>query len=291
MVNLLKDNHVLTKIIKFVEERDDIRAAILNGSRVNPNAPKDEFQDYDVWLIVKDPTKYLQDQTFINYFGELIIKQVNPSPGEKLFYGEETQGLIFLMLFKEGFRIDLSFSSIEELNNEDIDDTLSLVLVDKDQLIPKLPEPSDKSYWIKKPQKDEYDFVVNEFFWCMTNVAKGLWREELPYVKGMYDTVVRRAYNQMIKWYIGLQYDWKVNVGSFGKWLKYFLPKDLYELMEQSYSGSNYNDIWDSLFYAIKLFRIISKQIATHLNFYYPIQDDENTTQYLHHVRSLHQEK
>ena len=62
-------DNVMEKIMRFVRERDDIRAAILNGSRINPNAPKDGFQDYDVWLIVKNPDIYLHDQSWIKEFG------------------------------------------------------------------------------------------------------------------------------------------------------------------------------------------------------------------------------
>ena len=42
MISLIKD-------IAFKEE--NIRAAYIEGSRTNPNAPKDIFQDYDIVLL------------------------------------------------------------------------------------------------------------------------------------------------------------------------------------------------------------------------------------------------
>ena len=216
----------------------------------------------------------------------MLIKQVNPSLGEKLIYGEETTGLTFLILFKEGFRIDFGFSPIRSLKDE-IDDSLSYVLVDKDQIIPKLPEPSDASYWVKKPLEAEYDFVANEFWWCLTNIAKGIFRDELPYVQGMYEMVVRKPLMKMIEWYLGSEHEWKVNTGKFGKWFKRYLREDLYALLCKSYSGRDYEQIWNSLFSASSLFRHTAQEVAKHLSYIYSVEDDHNVVEYLKQVRGI----
>ena len=38
-----------------------VRAVYLNGSRTNPNAPKDRFQDYDVVYVVNDTKPYYEN--------------------------------------------------------------------------------------------------------------------------------------------------------------------------------------------------------------------------------------
>lgn len=275
---------VMEKIFDFIYSRDDIRAAILNGSRCNPNAPIDEYQDYDIWFIVKEPEVFLKDQSWIKQFGQILIKQINPSEGEKLYYGEATQGLVFLILFKQGFRLDLSFSNISELE-KGIDDSLSYVLVDKDNLIPELPAPSEKSYWVNKPQQAEYDFVVNEFLWCLPNVVKGIMRDELPFAKGVYDNVARPTLLKMLKWYIGLNHNWQVNVGKFNKWLKGYLPVDYYQLYVKTYSGSDYYELWDSIYNALILFRKVAQEISVQLNYPYPYEDDINVETYLKEIK------
>lgn len=281
------ETDVINRIIDFVSKRDDVRASILIGSRANPNAPKDDFQDFDVCLLVRDPEIFLKDQSWIDFFGSVLIRQVNPSPGEKIFLGESTKNLTFLILFKEGFRIDFGFLTLENFK-EVLEDSLCQILVDKDQIIPLLPQPNDNLYWVKKPSKELFNFVVNEFWWCLTNVGKGLIREELPYVKGMFDEVVKPVYIQMIKWYIGYKYDWKVNVGKFGKWIKRYLPIELYQEVEKSYPNSNYSDIWDSVFASGKLFRKCGLELAEHLGFEYPLQDDINVMDYLSHIQKIH---
>jgi aminoglycoside 6-adenylyltransferase len=44
-----------------------------------------------------------------------------------------------------------------------------------------------ETYYIGRPSQKEFDTADNDFWWCSTNVAKGLWRKELPYAKYMLD--------------------------------------------------------------------------------------------------------
>lgn len=95
---------VLKELIQFAEEDSDIRAVIMNGSRVNINVKPDCFQDYDVvfFILHAENEKYKKDHSWISRFGELVICQQNDfSPGH----------YIFLMQFKDGTRIELSFKS------------------------------------------------------------------------------------------------------------------------------------------------------------------------------------
>ena len=54
------------------------------------------------------------------------------------------------MLFSDGVRIDLSFNGLANLAHLS-DDTLALVLLDKDGQIAPLPPPSDNGYLTARP--------------------------------------------------------------------------------------------------------------------------------------------
>jgi aminoglycoside 6-adenylyltransferase len=41
-------------ILNTARDDDPIRAVILNGSRANPNAPRDIFQDFDIIYLVTE---------------------------------------------------------------------------------------------------------------------------------------------------------------------------------------------------------------------------------------------
>ena len=53
---------MLDLIINTARRDERVRAVIMNGSKVNPNAPKDFFQDYDVVYVVTEMNPTWQTQ-------------------------------------------------------------------------------------------------------------------------------------------------------------------------------------------------------------------------------------
>ena len=50
-------------ILGIAQNDERIRAVIMNGSRANPNAPADIFQDYDIVYIVTDIASFKAEPT------------------------------------------------------------------------------------------------------------------------------------------------------------------------------------------------------------------------------------
>jgi aminoglycoside 6-adenylyltransferase len=274
------EKQVLEQVLSFARDHDEVRAVVMNGSRVNPNVPKDIFCDYDVVYYVTNPRDFLEEQGWIDYFGQLIILQQNDD------FIHEVEGFIFLMLFSDGIRIDLSFAALSELAYV-AEDTLAVVLLDKDQRIPLLPPPSDSGYYTPKPSAKEFAEAANEIFWCSNNIAKGIWRDELPYAKAMYDVVVRDPILNLLAWYAAMQHGWKLNTGKFGRRLKYCLPPEIWEAYEKTYAGVGYPETWEALFVALALVRRVGLELAENLGYAYPLEDDRRMNEYLRRVRDL----
>lgn len=275
------EQQVFDQILSFAHSHEEIRAVTMNGSRVNPNAPQDLFCDYDIVYFVENPRQFLDDQSWISHFGELVILQQNDWTDHGI------DGYIFLMLFKDGIRIDLSFDGLPNLAYLQ-EDALTVVLLDKDQRIPSLPPPSDGGYIEKRPSRKEFDEAINEVFWCANNIAKGIWRDELTYVKVMFDSVIRDAMViKMLGWYAAMLHGWAISSGKFGKWLKKYLPAEDWEAVVKIYAGADYNEIWDALFAMCALVRTIGLKLADDLGYVYPIEDDQRTMEYLRQVRAL----
>jgi aminoglycoside 6-adenylyltransferase len=271
---------VIGQLLDFARDHDDIRAVVMNGSRVNPNAPQDLFCDFDVVYYVEDPRRYLDNQSWIPYFGDLVILQQNDISEQ----GED--GYIFLMLFTDGVRIDLFFNALAHLANAG-EDTLTVVLLDKDGRIAPLPPPSDAGYLTAKPSRIEFDETINEIFWCSNNIAKGIWRDELPYVKHMFDAIIRPCILELLDWYAADLHGWTISAGKFGKWLRKCLPPSVWNAYVQTYAGADYDANWDALFETLRLVRQIGVPLAASLGYDYPLDDDRRMIEYLRRVRAL----
>ncbi|MCC1487512.1 aminoglycoside 6-adenylyltransferase [Bacillus tropicus] len=279
------EKEMLDLIINTAKEDERIRAVIMNGSRVNPHVKRDCFQDYDIMYVVKDIQSFTSNHNWIHRFGEIMIVQM---PEEMSLVPPDGDGKFpYLMQFMDGNRIDLTLVPVELINNFVGQDSLSKLLLDKDNCMEAFPPASDKNYLIKKPTEKEFLDCCNEFWWCSTNVAKGLWREELSYVKGMLEGPVRDMLIVMLEWHIGMKTDFTVNTGKFGKRFEQYIEKDMWVQFKRTFSNAQYENIWESFFVMGDLFREVANEIANTYGYRYPQDDDDKVTNYLKHVKAL----
>ncbi len=279
---------MMERILRVAKENVRIRAVYMNGSRVNPRVPKDIFQDYDIIYVVTETLSFLENPDWIRVFGDLLILQ-EPDRIDR-FLGQDldfSRCYGYLMLFSDGNRIDLHIQTKEATAAIYGTDSLTLPLLDKDGCLPQLPPPSDAGYHVKQPEKEGYDSCCNEFWWCLQNVAKGLWREELPYAKGMFEGPVRAMLDTMAAWQIGLRHDFNVSAGKLGKYFKKYLSPADWELYKKTYAGAERDAVWESVFAACRLFRSLAKEVGAYFQYVYPAREDENMTEYLLRVRAL----
>ncbi len=60
------EEQMLNLIVETARADARIRAAFLQGSRTNPNAPRDIFQDYDVIYVVDETRPFREDRRWID---------------------------------------------------------------------------------------------------------------------------------------------------------------------------------------------------------------------------------
>ncbi len=272
-------------ILNIARNDERIRAVYLNGSRTNSNAPKDIFQDYDVVYVVNETTSFIEDKAWIEKFGVILYMQY---PDEHPDYPSDKENIYgWLMQFTDGNRIDLHVEKISHAQENIVKDSLCEILLDKDNCLPKLPPSSDQDYWIKKPTLEQYLCTCNEFWWCLNNVAKGLWREEIPYVQDMLNFVVRKQLEQMLSWKVGIQTQFSVSVGKSAKYLYKWLTPQEYEKYLQTYCGADIHSIWQSVEIMCALFKETAVWVAENLGYTFNDTEAANSMYFLKTVKEL----
>ncbi len=271
-------------ILDTAKTDDRIRAVLLNGSRANPNAPRDIFQDFDIVYLVTDVAPFRHNLPWIERFGELMILQLpddmqDPPPGDD-------GGFAYLMQFSDGNRIDLGICPLSQAAKR-TNDSLSVLLLDKDGVVGSLDPPSERDYLPKPPSGKAFSDCCNEFWWVCPYVAKGLWREEILYARHMLDQVVREQLMQMLAWHIGVQTGCALNPGKFGKYFQRYLEPELWQMLERTYAGAGYDDTWEALLTMGSLFERIAVLVAGNFGFDYPADDARRVRAHLEHVRRL----
>lgn len=269
-------------ILGAAKEDERIRAVLMTGSRANPECPKDIYQDYDIIYSVEDVSPFYNNMAWIEEkFGKPAVVQLPELNEHPLLPPCGDGNFTYLMLFEDGNRIDLN---IERKPYFD-DGEPAVILLDKDGALPDI-KVNPHYFHITRPTEGIYHDTCNEFWWCLNNVAKGIVRDELPYVMEMYNHYVRDMLNQMVEWYIGVHNDFQVSAGKMGKYFKKYLPENLYDMYAKTYSDSDYCHIWHSVFTACELFRLLASEVAEFFGYVYNEQEDRNIMRYMEQVRS-----
>lgn len=273
MISLIKD-------IAFKEE--NIRAAYIEGSRTNPNAPEDIFQDYDIVYIVTTTKPFREDKEWINNFGKILYMHY---PEDNVFYPSDVENCYgWQIQFADGNRMDLHVCTKENaLANLE----LYQILVDKDGIVPYPQETTDERYWVKEPREIEFKCTCSDFWWCLNNVAKGLWRNELPYAMDVINFVLRPHLKRLLEWKMGIENNFSVSAGKSCKYFKKYLQEETYRQFLATYSIAEIESIWNSVFGMCGLFQSTAVEFSKKQNFSYDFEQAKNSLNFLQHVRKL----
>lgn len=282
------EKEMMDLILKVAGEDERVRGVYMNGSRTNPNAPRDIFQDYDIVYVVRETASFIEDESWIDVFGERLYMQMP----EKMdgIRGMETDFencYGYLMQFTDGNRIDLHVVTLEYGIRDIRHDRLCVILLDKDGALPEIPEPTDEDHWVKKPTAEEYFCCCNEFWWMQNSVGKGLWRKEITYALEMLNIYVRPQLIKMLSWYAGMGNGFSCSVGKAGKYLKNYLSGEEYGRLMDTYPNSERESIWQSVFAMCSLFEEAAQKVGNGLG--YPCHGEEakGSLLFLEYTRSL----
>jgi len=277
------ESEMIQLILEYARQHDEVRAVVMNGSRANPNVCPDPFQDYDIIYFVRQVEPFRNNPAIPAYFGEIMILQMPEHMGDPTTKDEHE---CYLMQFMDGNRIDLSFYSLKELPRK-LEDSLTIVLLDKDGLLSEVPPPSEKSYLPQRPTAKAFDDCCNEFWWLNPYVAKGLWRDELTYAHDMLDAYLREQLMKMLTWYCGMNCDFQQSVGKLGKRLKDHLSAEQWALLESTYANAQPDQTWEALFVMGELFRQVAHPVADTFGFHYPDEEDRKVSDYIRRIRAM----
>ncbi|RJX39156.1 aminoglycoside 6-adenylyltransferase [Paenibacillus pinisoli] len=279
------EQEMMNLVLGMAEGDERVRAVTLEGSRTNPNVPKDLFRDYDISFHVTDMQSYIDQPDWIDAFGERLIMQMPEAMA--MFPPDLGNRFSYLMLFKDGNRIDMTLIPIEEKDDYVKEDKLMQVLLDKDGLFPNVPPSTDIDYWVKRPSAAFYADCCNEFWWVSTYVAKGLWRQEILYAQDHLNNLMRPMLVKMLEWEAGVRTDFTLSVGKNGKFLDRYIPEERWQKLMATYPAGSYDSVWEALFLMGELFRETAEYVAGELDFLYPLEEDVAVTAYWQRVREL----
>lgn len=273
------EKEMMDLILEVAEKDERIRGVYMTGSRTNPNAPKDVFQDYDIVYIVRETGSFREDREWIDVFGRRLYMQYpddRPEPGTDI---ESCYG--YLMQLADGNRLDLHVVTPEFALKDIAHDRLCRILMDKDMALPEIPGSTDEDHWVERPGEEDYLHCCNEFWWMLNSIGKGLWRGEIPYTMDMLNRYGRPELIKMLAWNVGIENHFACSVGKFGKYLRRYLAEDYYQRLMKTYPPAEEEAIWRSVFEMCDLFDETARKAGRELGYAYDEKEAYHSRLYL----------
>ncbi|EKA01102.1 MULTISPECIES: aminoglycoside 6-adenylyltransferase [unclassified Streptococcus] len=254
-----------------------VNAVAISGSRTNPNAPKDEFQDYDVVYIVENLDALAADLSWLERLGKRMIEQHNVLGNRRLY----------LMLFEDGNRIDLTLcpkDHIQEWVDSEADYT---VLKDEKGLFDSHTTNSQR-YWTSPASAIEFEKACNEFWWVSAYVVKGICRKQAIYATDHLYGICQQELLKVLAWQVASDRG-TVDVGKNYKYLFSYLPAEKEKEFSNLLDFSSSDKITQSLFATMDLFHREAQFLAQKMGFNYDKEVAEKMIQYAEERLSNHQ--
>ena len=261
------DKEMLDLILQIAKKLQ-VDAVAMSGSRTNPKAPKDEFQDYDVVYLVENFEELISDLSWLDQFGKRVIEQ------------EVTLGHrhLYLMLFKDGNRIDLTLcpkEHIQEWVNSEADYT---VLQDEKGLfVPYFPSP--QRYWTSSANQTDFEKACNEFWWVSAYVVKGICRKQVIYATDHLYGICQQELLKVLAWQVASNRG-TVDIGKNYKYLFNYLSSEKEKEFSNLLDFSSLYKITQSLLATMQLFHQEAQSLAQKMGFVYDKKVAEKMIQY-----------
>ncbi len=280
---MLSDEAMVNHIIEVAKNDDQVRLVMLNGSRVNPQAKVDLCSDYDIVFFVKNYNEAIK-KDYSKKFNDIML--LHTSDDMVYLKDDRKEVFIFQMLFADKHRLDLSLRPIERLNHYIETEPVYKVLFDKDAVsIPKLQQKVSQ-YIVKKPSFKLFESCVKTFVWLEPYVAKGLYRNE-PIYALKHITLLREAFETMLKWKMGVQTDFGKIMGKAMKHMRYYLGEETYNMYLKTYCSGDLKTIWNTLFFIHDKFLKTAQSVGKDLGYEVDFTSFDAMRKYLREIKGL----
>ena len=258
----------MMNLILQMAESLKVEAVAMSGSRTNPKAPKDEFQDYDVVYVVDDLDNLTSDLSWLDQFGTRTIEQHNVLGNRRLY----------LMLFEDGNRIDLTLCPTEYIQ-EWVDSEAGFTILEDPNGLFEPYFPNLERHWITPATEVDFEKSCNEFWWVSAYVVKGICRKQVIYATDHLYGICQQELLKVLAWQVASDRG-KVDIGKNYKYLFQYLPTEKEKEFSALLDFSSVEKLTQSLFATMDLFHQEAQSLAQKMGFIYDKEVAEKMIQY-----------
>lgn len=279
---------IIERYITWAQNREDVRAAVMIGSRARSDHPADEWSDLDIIFATTDPGRYRSNTHWYESLGKSYLSFMENTPGG---------GFERRVLFDGGLDVDFVPMPIDSmqwmLEHEPDPFFISIVkrgiriLVDKDGMAAKLVDLASKAPLApetgNRPAQEEFSNNTGNFWYHTVWSAKHLKRGELWWGKSCVDDHLKGLLRQMLEWHAratGSVHDTWMR----GRFLEEWIDRRALAALPQIYAHYDPDDIWCALHATMDLFAWVGRETADKWQLEYPFEGEKYAVELVNEI-------
>ncbi len=211
---------LIGRFVQWAQTEDNVRAAIVIGSRARVDHPADEWSDLDVLIFAEDPEPYWATTGWLHNVGNPWLTFVEPTP--------DGNGFERRVLFEGGLDVDFAPDPVAGLRHmldhgfpPDVADMVHRgvrFLVDKEGFAERLQGVKVDLPTYCPPTESEFLNLVHDFWYHTVWTGKHLRRGELWWAKSCCDSYLKHLLRQMLEWHARASRGEGVDTWMRGRW-------------------------------------------------------------------------
>jgi len=264
---------LIQNFVRYAQGDDNIRLALVLGSRARTDHPADAWSDLDVLMVVRDMRPYVESAAWLDGVGHAWLTFIEPSADGRslerraLFDG----GLdVDFALFPSEALLSIAKSGHPDAGIADIFHRGVRVLLDKDHA---LPDPAAfASAWRPPHPPTQAEFLnnVNDFWYHTLWTAKHVRRGELWWGKSCCDGYLKGLLQQMLEWQARAAQGADHDTWLRGRFLEEWADPEAVRQLPGAFAHYDEADVWRALATTMDIYRRVSQDAAQRLGYPYP---------------------
>ena len=255
--------------LAWAQGQENIRAAVVIGSRARRDHPADAWADLDVLLVVDEMQVYVEDAAWVENIGRPWLSFIERTG--------DGSGWERRVLFEGGLDVDFAFIPAAWARQAsgpppDAGDSFGRgyrVLLDKEGLLERLRISEVK--WQPKPPPAAGEFlnVVQDFWFHTVWTAKHLRRGEVWWAKHGADSYLKGLLQRMLEWQAQALHP-GLDTWLRGRFFEEWADPQAVEALREAFARYEAEDVWRALFRTMEIFERVSRQTAQIWGIEYP---------------------
>lgn len=279
----------LARFVRWAEGNDEVRAAFVVGSRARTEYPADDYSDLDIVFFCLNQGTYISSLTWPHEFGTVWAMIAN----QKLGGDPELQ-----IIYEGGYQVDFVIHSADVLRQMVVrkycpTDFLrgAKYIIDKDG-VSEYILPLNAIAPPNKPMTEElFGRAVNEFWFTAITTAKLILRNGLWVAKNR-DAELKALLLQIIEWHERAMNGAEQIIWDAGRYIGLWASADIVTELKSVYGHYDKEDSWNALLATMRMFRRLSLELASLMNFTYCTDIEDKVTTWIidsHSAVNIHQ--